>query len=66
MLDLLLPKVAKGLLGGDNFEEEAIRNMIGGMPLRQIRSFGGISDELLQQAIDMLNRDFGGYKAQNP
>ena len=66
VLDILLPKVAKGLLGGDNFEEEAIRNMIGGMPLRQIRSFGGISDELLQQAIDMLNRDFGGYKAQNP
>ena len=66
VLDMLLPKVAKGLLGGDNFEEEAIRNMIGGMPLRQIRSFGGISDELLQQAIDMLNRDFGGYKAQNP
>ena len=24
----------------------------------------GISDELLQQAVDMLNKDFGGSKAQ--
>ena len=26
--------------------------------------FGGISDELLHQAVDMLNKDFGGFKAQ--
>lgn len=63
-LDLLFSKVAKGLLGGDHFEPEAVRSMIGSMPLRQIRSFGGISDELLQQAVDMLNKDFGGFKAQ--
>ena len=63
-LDLLFSKVAKGLLGGEHFEPEAVRSMIGSMPLRQIRSFGGISDELLQQAVDMLNKDFGGFKAQ--
>lgn len=63
-IDLLFSKVAKGLLGGDHFEPEAVRSMIGSMPLRQIRSFGGISDELLQQAVDMLNKDFGGFKAQ--
>ena len=63
-IDLLFSKVAKGLLGGDHFEPEAVRSMIGSMPLRQIRSFGGISDELLHQAVDMLNKDFGGFKAQ--
>ncbi|MCH5325478.1 MAG: glycoside hydrolase family 3 C-terminal domain-containing protein [Eubacterium sp.] len=65
-LDMLLPHVFQGMLGGENFEPEAIRNMVGGMPLRQIRSFGDITDELLYAAIDSLNKNFGGGKWQVP
>lgn len=54
-LDLLMTQVSMGLLGGQHFEEQAVRAMIEGMPLRQLRSFGGIDDEVMYKAIDMLN-----------
>ena len=57
-MELLLPMISQGLLGGSHFDPKMHRGMIEGMPLRQIRSFGGISDKLLQQAIDTLNRNF--------
>lgn len=61
-LDMLMPLISSGLLGGQHFEPQAVRSMIEGMPLRQIRSFGGISDELLKKAIDTLNKNFDGFK----
>ena len=65
-LDILLPNVAGGMLGGEHFEMEAVRAMVNGMPLRQIRSFGGITDEQMYAAIESLNKNFGGSKWQVP
>ena len=63
-IDMLMPLISEGLLGGEHMEPQAVRSMIKDMPLRQIRSFGGISDEMLKDAVDCINRCFGGYRRQ--
>ncbi len=62
-LEILRPLVSEGLLGGQHVDDVMLKNMAEAMPLRQIRSFGGISDETLKEAIDSLNKNFGGYKS---
>ncbi len=62
-LEILRPLVSEGLLGGQHVDDVMLRNMAEAMPLRQIRSFGGISDETMKKAIDSLNKNFGGYKS---
>ncbi|MBQ8930802.1 MAG: fibronectin type III-like domain-contianing protein, partial [Ruminiclostridium sp.] len=62
-LEILRPLVSEGLLGGQHVDDVMLKNMAEAMPLRQIRSFGGISDETMKKAIDSLNKNFGGYKS---
>ncbi len=64
--EILFGQVEKQMLGGEHFDENAVRAMLSGMPLRQIRSFGEITDEKMYAAIESLNRHFGGSKWQVP
>ncbi len=60
--EILKPLVSEGLLGGSHVDDTMMRSMIEGMPIRQIRSFGGISDETINQVVKSLNDNFGGSK----
>ncbi len=60
--EILKPLVSEGLLGGQHVDDKMMRSMVEGMPIRQIRSFGGISDETIAQVVKSLNDKFGGSR----
>ena len=65
-MEYVLPKVSSFVGGGEAFDENASLSMMESMPIRQARSFGGITDEVIEETLRLINEAFGGKKACKP
>ena len=65
-MEYVLPKVSSFVGGSEAFDENASLSMMESMPIRQARSFGGITDEVIEETLRLINEAFGGKKACKP
>ncbi|MBR4305593.1 MAG: glycoside hydrolase family 3 C-terminal domain-containing protein [Ruminiclostridium sp.] len=59
---ILRPIAGMAFLNSTNPDDSLLKCIAEGMAIRQMRSFGVISDEEIKAAVDSLNKCFGGYK----